>query len=58
MVILSDGHSTHFDSNVLQYQKENDMRLFLSPLDTTGVTQMLDQVNLALHSRYHEVKSN
>ena len=34
------------------------MRLFISPQDTKGVTQMLDQVNQALHSKYHEVKSN
>ena len=34
------------------------MRLFISPPDTTGVTQMLDQVNHALHSKYREVKSD
>ena len=34
------------------------MRLFISPQDTKGVTQMLDQVNQALHSKYHKVKSN
>ena len=34
------------------------MRLFISPQDTNGVTQMLDQMNQALHSKYHEVKSN
>jgi len=34
------------------------MKLFISPPDTTGVTQMLDQVNQSLHSKYREVKSD
>ena len=58
MVVLSDGHSSRFDSNVLRFLQDNKMRLFISPPDTTGVTQMLDQVNQSLHSKYHEVKSD
>ena len=58
VVVLSDGHSSRFDCHVLQFLQENSMRLFISPPDTTGVTQMLDQVNQALHSKYREVKSD
>ena len=34
------------------------MELFISPPNTTGVTQMLDQVNRNLHSQYREVKAD
>ena len=58
VVVLSDGHSSRFDCNVLRYLQDNEMRLYISPPDTTGVTQMLDQVNQALHSQYREVKTD
>ena len=34
------------------------MFLFLGPPFTTSVTQLLDQLNQALHSRYREVKND
>ena len=42
VVIFSDGHSSCFDCNDLQYLHENEMRLFISSPNTTRVTQMID----------------
>ena len=58
VVILSDGHSSRFNDEVLRILRLNLMFLFLGPPFTTSVTQMLDQVNQALHSRYREVKND
>ena len=57
MVILSDGHSFRFDSDVLQFLRDKEMHLFITRPDTTGVTQLLDQVNHALHNEYRNCKA-
>lgn len=36
VVVLSDGHTSRFDFDVMQFLHDNDMRLFLTPPDTTG----------------------
>ena len=58
VVLLSDGHSSRFDYTVLKFLMENNIRLFISPPDTTGVTQLLDQVNKTLHLRYKTAKED
>ena len=57
VVVLTDGHSSRFDISVLQYCREKQIRLFVGPPDTTGVTQLLDQVNHSLHHHYRQGKS-
>ena len=44
LIILSDGHSSRFGSDVLTFLRGKN-RLFITPPDTTGVTQLLDQIN-------------
>ena len=38
LVFLSDGHSSKFDSDVLTFLWDKNIRLFITPLDITGVT--------------------
>jgi len=57
VVVLSDGHSSRFDFDVLQFLHNQQIRLFITPPDTTGVTQLLDQVNKVLHQKYKECKN-
>ena len=48
-----------FDFKVLQFFHENQIHLFVSPPDTTGVTQLLDQApNKLLHENYNKTKDN
>ena len=58
VILLSDGHSSRFDYEVLSFLQSKNIRLFLTPPDTTGVTQLLDQVNKNLHHEYRETKDN
>ena len=51
--MLTDGHSSRFDVNVLRFNKDNKMTSHVSPPDTTSVTQTLDQINASLHSTYN-----
>ena len=51
--ILTDGHSSRFDADVMNFNMvENENYMFVSPPDTTGVTQVLDQINKSLHFQY------
>ena len=58
VVLLSDGHSSRFDFEVLSFLREKLIWLFLSPPDTTGLLQLLDQINQMLHRCYKECKDN
>ena len=57
VVLLSDGHSSHFDEEILGYLQSEDIHLFLGLPDTTSVTQLLDQINGVLHSSYRTSKN-
>ena len=57
VVILSDGHSSRFDSDVLTFLRGKNIRLFIAPPDTTGITQIFDQINQKLHSEFRSAKS-
>ena len=55
VVVLSDGHSSRFDFAVLKFLREKLIHSFISPPDTTGVTQLLDQSpNTKLHQEYNK----
>ena len=58
VVIIADGHISRFDTKVLKFLKDSNMRLHITPPDTTGVTQLLDQLNQSLHSEYRNTKNN
>lgn len=58
VVILSDGHSSRFDFDNLCFLHQNAMKLFIGPPDTTGVTQLLEQINHSFHDAYNAEKSN
>ena len=57
VVILSDGHSSRFDFDIMTSLQEASMKLFISPPDTTGLTQLLDQINHSLHDGYRLEKA-
>ena len=58
VVLTSDGHSSRFDFEIVKFCNEKKIRLFISPLDTTGVTQLLDQFNKNIHLEYKVAKEN
>ena len=57
VVLLSDGHSSRMNYDVLSYLESRGIRLFISPPDTTGVTQLLDQLNKNIHQEYEKEKA-
>ena len=38
VTLLSDGHSSRFDDEVLEFLNEEQIHLFIGPADTTGLT--------------------
>ena len=52
VVLLLDGHISRFSLDVLKFCREKQIRVYLSPPDTTGLTQALDQINHVLHYHY------
>ncbi|XP_065663558.1 uncharacterized protein LOC136085837 [Hydra vulgaris] len=57
VVLLSDGHMSRFDFKVLNFFHKKQINLFVSPPDTTGVTQVLDQApNQQLHRYYNNTR--
>ena len=50
--MVTDGHSSRLDINVLRFCHDKQINQFVLPPDTTGVTQPLDQVNSSLHRCY------
>ena len=57
VIVLADGHGSWFDGKVLSFLGENQMWLFILPPDTTGVTQLCNQINNRLHDEYEKSKS-
>ena len=58
VVLTSDGHSSRFDYEVLKFCHEKKIRLFISPPDTTGVIQLLDQCNRNINLEYKVTKAD
>ena len=55
-VVLSDGHSSRYNYDVLKFLHDCILKLYVGPPDTTSVTQVLDQINRALHYHYSEAR--
>ena len=49
-------HSSCFDCDILTFLRYVLIFLFLVPPDTTSFTQLLDQINQALHHGYRTLK--
>ena len=56
VVVISDGHSSRSDADVLQFLYDYLMRLFLLPPDSTSTTQKHDQINHYIHKEYQQAK--
>ena len=54
VILLTDGHSSRFDVDVLRSMVNDTISAFVSPPDTTSVTQPLDQINATLHTSYRK----
>ena len=54
VVMLTDGHSSRLDLEVLRFCEQKQIYQYVTPPDTTGLLQPLDQVNSKLHSCYAE----
>ena len=52
-----NGHGSRFNEKVFSFLEQNQMWLFILPPDTTGITQMHDQINNQLHDEYEKTKS-
>ena len=56
VVLPSDSHFSKFDFEVLKFYNEKKISLFISPSDTTGITQLLGQCNKNIHLEYKAAK--
>ena len=57
VVIISDGHSSRSDADILRFLYDYLMRLFLLPSDSTSTTQKHDhQNNQNIHKEYRQAK--
>ena len=56
-VVVADGHKSRFNVNLMTHCDENSLDQFILPPDTSGATQMHDQINQCLHSCYENKKS-
>ena len=50
ILITSDGHSSIFSHPSLSFLFSNGLEMFLGPPETTGLIQLLDQINQSLRS--------
>ena len=57
VIIIADGHSSRFDEAVLEFLKVALLLLFILHPDTSGGTQVHDQMNAKLHALYDEKKA-
>ena len=57
VIVLADGDGSRFNEKVLSFLEQNQKWLFILSPDTTGITQMHDQINNQLHDQYEKTKS-
>ena len=57
VIVLADGHEPQFIEKVLSFFGQNQLWLFILPPNTSGATQMHDQINNQLHDEYEKSKS-
>ena len=56
VVVLTDGHSSRYDADVMQFCRKEDIHQFMGLPDTTELTQLLDQVFANLQACYSNEK--
>ena len=56
VVVLTDGHSSRYDADVMQFCRKEDIHQFMGLPDTTELTQLLDQVFANLRACYSNEK--
>ena len=56
LVILTDGHSSRYDADVMHFCRKEDICQFMGLPDTNELTQLLDQVFANLHACYSNEK--
>ena len=56
IVVLSDGHSSRFSCDTFSFMFQKLLKMFVGRPDTTGQTQLLDQINHSLHDAYRREK--
>ena len=57
VIIIADGHSSRFDEKVLSFLQAALLLIFILHPDTSGGTQVHNQMNAKLHSLYDEKKA-
>ena len=57
-IVIADGHKSRTAADVMSTCIESCLEQFLLPPDTSGSTQLHDQVNQKLHAKYEEKKKN
>ena len=58
VVVMTDGHSSRFDLDLLKFCQEKQIIQFWSPPDTTSLLQPLDQINALIHRFYRLEEEN
>ena len=58
VVLIADGHGSRFEEKVMSFCEKSELRQFILPPDTSGVTQKHDQLNRQLHTKYEETKKD
>ena len=58
VILTTDGHSSRFSFEVLEFLELEQIWMFVGPPDTTSITQLLDQINAALHRAYRQGVDN
>ena len=56
VIVIADGHSSCFDEDVLEFLQSVLLHLFILHPDTSGGTQVHDQMNAKLHSLYADMR--
>ena len=56
VVVLTDGHSSRYDADVMQFCRKEDIHQFMGLPDTTELTELLDQVFANLYACYSNEK--
>ena len=54
LIMLTDVHSSRFNLYLMRFCQMEGLRQYMGPPDSTHVTQLLDQINAALHMSYRK----
>ena len=56
--MLSDAHGSRLNHEILSFLLSRQIQLFVTPPDTTGVTQFLDQLNKNIQQEHEKEKAS